>query len=371
MRKKPFSFLTLLPQTAPTMYLQMSALLVCLVLVGAARGATGAKSLTLPGNTTEDEATRELDLMTNSPNNRQERLFSVFQIVQFNNSMCNASDGTMGVCFTAAECSLKGGVSTGSCAQGFGTCCVFKATTCGSTLSQLITYIQSPNYPNAAPAGMCMYTINKCDSSFCQFKVDFLSTVLTQPSLGDCRNDTLVISGVDAASQKIVPSPLCGTLNGQSIYLSVANNASFAKFTFNIVSAASNSNWLIKITQIPCGSSSLAPAGCLTYNTGLTGMITSFNNLNGAGSLINNECYTACIASQANYCDVALTATNFDLGTGDSISFGAQKFTGTTFGTANSLTWNYTGPYFIPVCLDATNDGLMTGFNIDYLLLPC
>ncbi len=32
---------------------------------------------------------------------------------------------------------------------------------------------------------------------------------------------------------------------------------------------------------------------------------------------------------------------------------------------------NYTGPYNIPICFDATNDGLMTGFNIDYLLLPC
>jgi hypothetical protein len=38
-------------------------------------------------------------------------VFSVFQIVQFNNSMCNATDGTMGVCFTAAECSLKAGTA--------------------------------------------------------------------------------------------------------------------------------------------------------------------------------------------------------------------------------------------------------------------
>jgi hypothetical protein len=32
---------------------------------------------------------------------------------------------------------------------------------------------------------------------------------------------------------------------------------------------------------------------------------------------------------------------------------------------------NYTGPYNIPICFDATNDGMMSGFNIDYLLLPC
>jgi hypothetical protein len=59
----------------------MSGLLVCLFLVAAARGATKAGSLTLPGNTTEDEATRELDLMTNSPNNRQERCKFCLQLV--------------------------------------------------------------------------------------------------------------------------------------------------------------------------------------------------------------------------------------------------------------------------------------------------
>ncbi len=32
-----------------------------------------------------------------------------------------------------------------------------------------------------------------------------------------------------------------------SVYLGVANNASFAKFTFNVVSGASDSKWLIKV----------------------------------------------------------------------------------------------------------------------------
>jgi hypothetical protein len=45
--------------------------------------------------------------------------------------------------------------------------------------------------------------------------VDFLTTSLTQPSLGDCRNDTLTISGVDTATQRVVPT-FCGNLNGQS-----------------------------------------------------------------------------------------------------------------------------------------------------------
>ena len=41
---------------------------------------------------------------------------------------------------------------------------------CGGTVTQNNTYIQSPNYPAPAPVGMCMYTMNKCDSNICQFR---------------------------------------------------------------------------------------------------------------------------------------------------------------------------------------------------------
>ena len=41
---------------------------------------------------------------------------------------------------------------------------------CGGTVTQNNTYIQSPNYPAPAPVGMCMYTMNKCDSDICQFR---------------------------------------------------------------------------------------------------------------------------------------------------------------------------------------------------------
>ena len=53
-------------------------------------------------------------------------VFSVFQIVKFNNDACNAVDGTMGTCYTASECTAKGGTERGPCASGFGVCCVSK-----------------------------------------------------------------------------------------------------------------------------------------------------------------------------------------------------------------------------------------------------
>ena len=51
-------------------------------------------------------------------------VFSVFQIVKFNNDACNAIDGTLGTCYTASECTANGGEERGNCASGFGVCCV-------------------------------------------------------------------------------------------------------------------------------------------------------------------------------------------------------------------------------------------------------
>ena len=54
-------------------------------------------------------------------------VFSIFQIVKFNNDHCNAIDGTIGTCYTASECTAKGGEERGNCASGFGVCCVSKS----------------------------------------------------------------------------------------------------------------------------------------------------------------------------------------------------------------------------------------------------
>ena len=45
-----------------------------------------------------------------------------------------------------------------------------------SKICTLLRYVTSENYPAAAPAGMCMYDLNKCDSNICQFRyVHFFS----------------------------------------------------------------------------------------------------------------------------------------------------------------------------------------------------
>ena len=42
----------------------------------------------------------------------------------------------------------------------------------------IFRYVQSVDYPAAAPAGMCMYDLNKCDSNICQFRSTIVVTLL-------------------------------------------------------------------------------------------------------------------------------------------------------------------------------------------------
>ena len=64
---------------------------------------------------------------------------------------------------------------------------------CDSTVTENNTYIQSADYPAAAPAGMCMYNLNKCDSNICQFRLEFEDVEMGAPASGDCNNDTMMV----------------------------------------------------------------------------------------------------------------------------------------------------------------------------------
>jgi hypothetical protein len=43
---------------------------------------------------------------------------------------------------TFSECTAKGGIASGGCAMGFGTCCLFTQTTCGGTVENNCTHVQ-------------------------------------------------------------------------------------------------------------------------------------------------------------------------------------------------------------------------------------
>ncbi len=51
------------------------------------------------------------------------RPVNVFQVISFPNDACDGGSRN-GTCYTEAECDSRGGTNAGSCASGFGVCCV-------------------------------------------------------------------------------------------------------------------------------------------------------------------------------------------------------------------------------------------------------
>ena len=55
------------------------------------------------------------------------KLFSLFSVVAFPNDECTTDTNSVrGVCYSDDDCGTKGGTASGTCASGFGVCCLFK-----------------------------------------------------------------------------------------------------------------------------------------------------------------------------------------------------------------------------------------------------
>lgn len=54
------------------------------------------------------------------------KFLEVFEVVQFENIACISSSGLEGICLHEYECESSGGSTMGTCADGYGTCCVSK-----------------------------------------------------------------------------------------------------------------------------------------------------------------------------------------------------------------------------------------------------
>ena len=104
--------------------------------------------------------------------------FSLFSVVQFPNDECTSSSSTttLGTCLASSECANRAGAAAGSCAAGFGVCCVVSVSTCGDTVSSNITYIRNPGYPGTytpTSSGSCSFTVYKASDDICQLRKGF------------------------------------------------------------------------------------------------------------------------------------------------------------------------------------------------------
>jgi len=241
---------------------------------------------------------------------RKDRQFSLFSIVTFKNTECDAASTTnlKGVCMTSSECSGKG-TADGNCAASFGVCCVIRVSSCGGSVTQNCSYIESPSYPSEySTTGTCSYTVTRCQTDICQLRLDFFKVVLQQPAVatGSCTDTYLTTTaGTTTASFQNTPPVLCGTLTDQHMYVDAGTATTAATLAFTISTSASN-YWRIKVSQIECWNPSRAPQGCLQYFTGIRNTVSSFNwdgtSACSTGCLLREQSYSICYRPEAGMC---------------------------------------------------------------------
>jgi len=216
--------------------------------------------------------------------NRDAR-FSIFQIIKFANEPCvgNTRNGT---CFTKQECEDQGGTESGSCADGFGTCCTVVLEEGGSSSLNQSYMVQASS--TSLAAGQMTYTICPCSTDICRIRFDFTQFMLTAPfapaagagtasdganaaATGDCLTDTFKITGPQGGTPII-----CGTNEGQHMILDT-DGSSCVTVDFGIGGGTATRQWDIMTTQYRCGEEAGGPPGCLQWHMTNAGSFRSFN----------------------------------------------------------------------------------------------
>jgi len=222
----------------------------------------------------------------------RESKLSVFQVVKFSNSICSGSSRN-GTCYTAAECENIGGSKDGTCADGFGVCCIVILTTSGSS-SVNNTYIYKAS-STTFTSGDHKYQICPCSDNICRIRLDLNTFTIASPNtgygtrykngaaatypigtaqaIGDCWIDTFFVNTPYGRSTPVI----CGVNSGQHIYVDTADSEC-VDVHYGIGGGTSATRELdIRVSQFACGDEMGGPAGCLQYYTSSAGKIRSFN----------------------------------------------------------------------------------------------
>merc|ERR550532_3259149 len=265
---------------------------------------------------------------------RKSKQFSLFSIVQFPNDECTSasSSTTNGTCFTTSECGSKGGAAAGTCAAGFGVCCVISTSTCGDTISTNTSYIRNPGYPSTytpTTTGSCVFTINKCSDDICQLRLDFqtfsgYSVDTATTGIGVC-TDSFAAAGQTGVN----PPTICGTNTGYHMYVEFGAAAGDSIDLTSTFADLGTYSWNILARQISCTAAWKAPTNCVQYFTGISDTV---QNYNFGGQMLQAQSYENCIRTGDGYCRImwqessAATPDSFQLDTQD-LATGAASAT--------------------------------------------
>jgi len=253
--------------------------------------------------------------------NRTSRLYNpIIQVVNFPNDPCIGSSTSLtGVCYSTDECSgISGGYADGTCAQGFGTCCVIRTSGCGGAITQNSTHIQNTGYPTGyTDSQSCTYTFKKSSLSICAIRLDYVEFVTRGPAVNTapytrCIYDYMTFTTPSSNA----PPTLCGYNTGHHIYLDADRTSLTTNptMTLTFTGTTFSRTWKIRVDQIPCGQSYTPPQGCMQYYMENTGNFKSFNfglNDNDYHHLGTQD-YSVCIRRNKKMCKIAYQASEDD-----------------------------------------------------------
>jgi len=270
---------------------------------------------------------------------RDSKLLPVFQVVRFPNDPCAVTAGSKnGTCYTAEECSSKGGTNAGSCASGFGVCCTFTLN-CGGQSNENCTYFDSST--TVAP-GACKAKVCKCSTDICQIRLDFSNFVISGPSttsasIGKALNGIIVGIAAGAlvseatqcltdtfsiTNQENLPV-ICGINSGYHVYFDASDNCHDLNFQLgneaNGIGSVATRTWSIKVSQYSCDYENLAPTGCDQYHFGseASNYIRTFNFQTGrtVGRHLANQHQNICVRRESGMCRICYSVdTATDIG---------------------------------------------------------
>ncbi|TRY76323.1 hypothetical protein TCAL_15909 [Tigriopus californicus] len=255
---------------------------------------------------------------------RSGKALSIFQIIKFKHDPCPGDGTRQGICHSNAECVALGGKSSGSCANGYGVCCIV-ALTCGQTTSSNCSYLTQPTNPTGSNmVSVCQYTVCKCTPDVCRIRLDFTTFSIAGPqvgttfdgaaplnignAIGECSTDSFAMTLSEGHS----PSPICGFNTGQHMIYEPSDMCDEATFILGAAAAGVRArNWDIKITQYKCGDEAVAgPPGCLQYFSTDVGRISSYNFPTNSATIgaqtthLSRQAYSICIRRNEGFCAI-------------------------------------------------------------------
>lgn len=254
---------------------------------------------------------------------RRKKAIGIFNIVKFDNDVCQSNNMNMnGTCYTAEECSDRNGVASGTCAEGYGVCCIITLS-CGATTSENCTYLEQAasatpaTDPTPAGATSCTYTICPRDSTINRIRFNMqmftiagpvgvpaseatgtptAASATTIPAVGQCNSDVFSVTGAPV---------ICGTNNGQHVIVDT-DGTQCVNAVFGFAGAGNMVRYTIHVLQFANSNEMGGPPGCLQFFTGATGTVSSFNWAGAATTTTSvhlaNQNYDVCVRPLATAC---------------------------------------------------------------------